>query len=115
MLGVGGRGGKMGMGEGSQRLTRKMVEERGSDEGDGEGSRVSRAEGGASSLEGRWAAVPGERSLVWLVERERGRLCRKRFILLKPRGSSASDMVSSDSAEAYDSLAAWSASPGWAP
>lgn len=45
-------------------------------------------------------AVPGERSLVWLAERERGKLCRKRFILLKPRGSSASDMVSSDSAEA---------------
>lgn len=45
-------------------------------------------------------AVPGERSLVWLAERERGRLWRKRFILLKPRGSSASDMVSSDSAEA---------------
>lgn len=52
--------------------------------------------------EGGWTerAVPGERSLVWLAERERGRLCRKRFILLKPRGSSASDMVSSDSAEA---------------
>lgn len=45
-------------------------------------------------------AVPGERSLLWLADRERGRLCRKRFILLKPRGSSASDMVSSDSAEA---------------
>lgn len=74
--------------------------------------RESRAEGGASGCpEGRRRraskrAVPGERSLVWLAERERGRLCRKRFILLKPRGSSASDMVSSDSAEAYDSLAA---------
>lgn len=58
--------------------------------------------------------VPGERSLVWLVERDRGRLCRNRFILLKPRGSSASDMVSSDSAEAKESLA-WSARPGWEP
>ena len=77
------------------------------------GRAVQREEPVARREDGQ--AVPGERSLVWLAERERGRLCRKRFILLKPRGSSASDMVSSDSAEAYDSLAAWSASPGWAP
>lgn len=60
----------------------------------------SQRPGGDARRSGTGAAVPGERSLVWLAERERGRLWRKRFILLKPRGSSASDMVSSDSAEA---------------
>lgn len=49
--------------------------------------------------------VPGDRSFVWLVERDKGKLCRNRFILLNPRGSSASDMVSRDSAEAKESLA----------
>lgn len=53
----------------------------------------------------RKSVLPGDRSFVWLVERERGRLCRKRFILLNPMGSSASDMVSRDSAEAKESLA----------
>lgn len=64
------------------------------------GGEEQRAEPVAWREEGRAGPVPGDRSLVWLAERERGRLCRKRFILLKPRGSSASDMVSSDSAEA---------------
>lgn len=64
--------------------------------------RAGEAGGRSCGRAGRRAgwAVPGERSLVWLAERERGKLCRKRFILLKPRGSSASDIVSSDSAEA---------------
>ncbi|TNN37842.1 hypothetical protein EYF80_051995 [Liparis tanakae] len=52
-------------------------------------------------------------SLFWLAERESGRLWRKRFIRLKPLGTSASDMVSRDSAEAKESLAACSASPDW--
>ena len=51
--------------------------------------------------------------MLWLAERDRGRLWRNRFIRLKPMGMSASDMVSRDSAEAKESLAAWSASPDW--
>lgn len=79
--------------------SRKVAEERWTAEE--KRVRASGAEGGANGQEEDGGqAVPGERSLLWLADRERGRLCRKRFILLKPRGSSASDMVSSDSAEA---------------
>lgn len=58
-------------------------------------------------------SLPGDRSLFWLAERDRGRLWRNRFIRLNPMGMSASDMVSKDSADAKESLAAWSASPDW--
>lgn len=51
--------------------------------------------------------------MVWLAERERGRFCRKRFILLKFRGSLVFDMVFSDFVEAYDSLVVWFVSLGW--
>ena len=56
---------------------------------------------------------PGARSLAWLDERARGRLWRRRFMRLNPRGTSASDMVSRLSAEAKDTLLAWSARAGW--
>lgn len=80
--------------------SRKAAEERrGQGAEEGYGPAEQREEPGAGRRVAG-PAVPGERSLVWLADRERGRLCRKRFILLKPRGSSASDMVSSDSAEA---------------
>lgn len=58
-------------------------------------------------------SLPGDLSLFWLAERDSGRLWRNRFIRLNPRGMSASDIVSRDSAEAKESLAAWSASPDW--
>lgn len=51
-------------------------------------------------------AVPGERSLVWLAERRGAGWSEAVHPTVASRGSSASDMVSSDSAEAYDSLAA---------
>lgn len=55
---------------------------------------------------------PGARSLAWLDERASGRLWRSRFIRLKPMGISGSDMVSRFSADAKDTLLAWSARAG---
>lgn len=55
---------------------------------------------------------PGARSLAWLDERASGRLWRSRFILLKPMGISGSDMLSRFSADAKDTLLAWSARAG---
>lgn len=55
---------------------------------------------------------PGARSLAWLDERASGRLWRSRFIRLKPMGISGSDMVSKFSADAKDTLLAWSARAG---
>ena len=46
--------GEDGVGEGSQSLPRKVVEERRSGQGEGEDAGMSRAEGGASGQEGRW-------------------------------------------------------------
>lgn len=55
---------------------------------------------------------PGARSFAWLDERASGRLWRSRFIRLKPMGISGSDMVSRFSADAKDTLLAWSARAG---
>lgn len=61
-----------------------------------------------------WVEIfwPGARSLAWLDERASGRLWRSRFIRLKPMGMSGSDMVSRFSAEAKETLLAWSARAG---